>query len=88
MSTSGGGGYCDCGDREAWRSGAFCDVHESGLRQQQGETQVRRTMIMVICVIWFSHLCTVSFFCCFLLSTSSIIHFAFFCKMNKRMLEL
>jgi len=48
MSTSGGGGYCDCGDKEAWRSGAFCDVHESGLRQQQGETQVRRTVIMLI----------------------------------------
>ena len=42
MSTSGGGGYCDCGDREAWRSGAFCDIHEYGLQQQQSETQVER----------------------------------------------
>ena len=46
MSTSGGGGYCDCGDREAWRSGAFCDIHESGLQQQQNETQVTRVLLL------------------------------------------
>jgi len=40
MSTSGGGGYCDCGDKEAWRVGAFCDIHEHGFQQQQYETQV------------------------------------------------
>ena len=27
MSTSGGGGYCDCGDMEAWTSHPFCDTH-------------------------------------------------------------
>uniref|UniRef100_A0A646QGC2 E3 ubiquitin-protein ligase n=1 Tax=Hemiscolopendra marginata TaxID=943146 RepID=A0A646QGC2_9MYRI len=27
MSTSGGGGYCDCGDIEAWKEAAFCDRH-------------------------------------------------------------
>ncbi|KAG1675618.1 E3 ubiquitin-protein ligase UBR2 [Nymphon striatum] len=27
MSTSGGGGYCDCGDVEAWAGNPFCSVH-------------------------------------------------------------
>lgn len=27
---SGGGGYCDCGDREAWKQHAFCDYHYRG----------------------------------------------------------
>lgn len=27
MGTSKGGGCCDCGDTEAWRSGPFCDIH-------------------------------------------------------------
>ena len=30
MSTSAGGGYCDCGDTEAWRAGAYCTVHVKG----------------------------------------------------------
>ncbi|XP_014664859.1 PREDICTED: E3 ubiquitin-protein ligase UBR2-like [Priapulus caudatus] len=30
MSTSGGGGYCDCGDEEAWRGHPFCDIHQVG----------------------------------------------------------
>lgn len=25
--TSGGGGCCDCGDTEAWRTEPFCDIH-------------------------------------------------------------
>ena len=27
MSTSGGGGYCDCGDTEAWKSDPYCLLH-------------------------------------------------------------
>ena len=27
MSTSDGGGYCDCGDAEAWRSFPSCELH-------------------------------------------------------------
>lgn len=27
MNTSGGGGYCDCGDQEAWTSHPFCNLH-------------------------------------------------------------
>ncbi|XP_035225375.1 E3 ubiquitin-protein ligase UBR2-like [Stegodyphus dumicola] len=30
MSASGGGGYCDCGDEEAWKSFSYCDNHHKG----------------------------------------------------------
>ncbi|XP_071789755.1 E3 ubiquitin-protein ligase UBR2-like isoform X2 [Asterias amurensis] len=28
MNTSGGGGYCDCGDIEAWKSDPYCSLHQ------------------------------------------------------------
>ena len=28
MATSGGGGYCDCGDEEAFHAHAMCDKHK------------------------------------------------------------
>ena len=28
MNTSGGGGFCDCGDAEAWKDGVACDTHQ------------------------------------------------------------
>ncbi|XP_023577001.1 E3 ubiquitin-protein ligase UBR2 [Octodon degus] len=28
MTTSGGGGFCDCGDPEAWKEGPYCQKHE------------------------------------------------------------
>ncbi|XP_036362992.1 E3 ubiquitin-protein ligase UBR2 isoform X2 [Octopus sinensis] len=30
MSISSGGGYCDCGDVEAWKSGPHCETHGKG----------------------------------------------------------
>uniref|UniRef100_A0A3Q3NC12 E3 ubiquitin-protein ligase n=1 Tax=Mastacembelus armatus TaxID=205130 RepID=A0A3Q3NC12_9TELE len=27
MTTSGGGGFCDCGDAEAWKRGPYCQKH-------------------------------------------------------------
>uniref|UniRef100_A0A3Q2DY53 E3 ubiquitin-protein ligase n=1 Tax=Cyprinodon variegatus TaxID=28743 RepID=A0A3Q2DY53_CYPVA len=27
MTTSGGGGFCDCGDTEAWKTGPYCQNH-------------------------------------------------------------
>ncbi|CAL4120871.1 unnamed protein product [Meganyctiphanes norvegica] len=30
ISTSSGGGYCDCGDKEAWKNDVFCDIHIKG----------------------------------------------------------
>ena len=29
MSTSGGGGYCDCGDVEAWKANHSCEMHQA-----------------------------------------------------------
>jgi hypothetical protein len=40
MSTSGGGGYCDCGDKEAWKTAAFCDIHVQGLETQQDHVSI------------------------------------------------
>lgn len=31
MSTSSGGGCCDCGDEEAWKNYHYCDEHEVSL---------------------------------------------------------
>jgi hypothetical protein len=28
MTTSGGGGFCDCGDTEAWKEGPYCQKHK------------------------------------------------------------
>ena len=33
MNTSGGGGYCDCGDIEAWKNDPFCQLHQHGTDQ-------------------------------------------------------
>lgn len=30
MNTSTGGGFCDCGDTEAWKAGPLCANHEPG----------------------------------------------------------
>jgi len=30
MSTSSGGGFCDCGDVEAWSNSAYCSIHLNG----------------------------------------------------------
>ncbi|KAL3216691.1 hypothetical protein MRX96_032862 [Rhipicephalus microplus] len=35
MSMSCGGGYCDCGDVEAWRSSPFCETHGRAIKQQE-----------------------------------------------------
>lgn len=31
MATSNGGGCCDCGDTEAWKSHAYCSIHVVGI---------------------------------------------------------
>ncbi|XP_054719736.1 E3 ubiquitin-protein ligase UBR2-like [Uloborus diversus] len=38
MSASGGGGYCDCGDEEAWKTHSYCDNHHRGKSQVQQDT--------------------------------------------------
>lgn len=46
MNTSGGGGFCDCGDAEAWKDGVACDSH-----QHVGDTDMEE-------VQYFSNLLT------------------------------
>ncbi|XP_052039314.1 E3 ubiquitin-protein ligase UBR1 isoform X2 [Apodemus sylvaticus] len=38
MHTSTGGGFCDCGDTEAWKTGPFCVDHEPGRAGTTKET--------------------------------------------------
>lgn len=37
MSTSQGGGCCDCGDPEAWKKDAYCESHLAGLEKAKAE---------------------------------------------------
>uniref|UniRef100_A0A8D2J7Y9 E3 ubiquitin-protein ligase n=1 Tax=Varanus komodoensis TaxID=61221 RepID=A0A8D2J7Y9_VARKO len=37
MHTSSGGGFCDCGDTEAWKTGPLCSNHESGTTGNTGQ---------------------------------------------------
>jgi E3 ubiquitin-protein ligase UBR2 len=36
MMTSGGGGYCDCGDPEAWKFHPSCELHMPKSNTAQG----------------------------------------------------
>jgi E3 ubiquitin-protein ligase UBR2 len=31
MHTSGGSGFCDCGDPEAWKDGVWCELHQPSI---------------------------------------------------------
>ncbi|XP_067091771.1 E3 ubiquitin-protein ligase UBR2 isoform X2 [Osmerus mordax] len=37
MTTSGGGGFCDCGDTEAWKKGPYCHKHEPNISDASQE---------------------------------------------------
>ncbi|XP_066553161.1 E3 ubiquitin-protein ligase UBR2 isoform X2 [Amia ocellicauda] len=37
MTTSGGGGFCDCGDTEAWKKGPYCQKHEPNISDASEE---------------------------------------------------
>ena len=37
MTTSGGGGFCDCGDTEAWKEGPYCEKHELNTSETEEE---------------------------------------------------
>ncbi|KAH0620663.1 hypothetical protein JD844_021334 [Phrynosoma platyrhinos] len=48
MHTSTGGGFCDCGDTEAWKTGPFCTDHEpgaSGSEEENLECQLNEELI-------------------------------------------
>ncbi|OCT68575.1 E3 ubiquitin-protein ligase UBR1 isoform X3 [Xenopus laevis] len=37
MHSSMGGGFCDCGDTEAWKTGPYCNIHEPGASDQNSD---------------------------------------------------
>lgn len=52
MTTSGGGGFCDCGDTEAWKEGPYCQKHElntSETAEEEVETQCFE-ILLTLCV--------------------------------------
>ena len=61
MGTSTGGGCCDCGDTEAWKCGAFCDIHIVGTKEQDKsgsalpEDISERTRIVFSAVLWYAY---------------------------------
>ncbi|XP_017488477.1 PREDICTED: E3 ubiquitin-protein ligase UBR1 [Rhagoletis zephyria] len=60
MSTSGGGGCCDCGDEEAWKKDHYCEEHLRGKENPASSTiitdaikercEVAFTAILTFCV--------------------------------------
>lgn len=48
MSTSGGGGYCDCGDPEAWKTEPVCDVHKATKSQSVGLVSVFASFCFIL----------------------------------------
>ncbi|CAB4027333.1 E3 ubiquitin- ligase UBR2 isoform X8 [Paramuricea clavata] len=42
LSTSSGGGCCDCGDEEAWRQGASCELHSAKSEDSAGEDLLQK----------------------------------------------
>ena len=63
MTTSGGGGFCDCGDTEAWKEGPHCQKHELNTYETEEEevkTFSQKLLLMKYCFNYvfeiFSHL--------------------------------
>uniref|UniRef100_A0A3Q2QX34 E3 ubiquitin-protein ligase n=1 Tax=Fundulus heteroclitus TaxID=8078 RepID=A0A3Q2QX34_FUNHE len=44
MTTSGGGGFCDCGDTEAWKTGPYCQKHTPADHRSSSSSVVFREM--------------------------------------------
>lgn len=40
MHSSSGGGFCDCGDTEAWKAGPLCTKHEPGASSSPKEVRI------------------------------------------------
>ncbi|XP_044730986.1 E3 ubiquitin-protein ligase UBR2 isoform X2 [Chrysoperla carnea] len=61
MGTSSGGGCCDCGDDEAWKSEPYCDIHLIGKHAKQDEGHglpedfVERAKITFDAVLWYAY---------------------------------
>lgn len=55
MTTSGGGGFCDCGDAEAWKEGPYCEKHElntSEIEEEEVKTFLRCCVFFGMCVVF------------------------------------
>ncbi|XP_030378399.1 E3 ubiquitin-protein ligase UBR1 isoform X2 [Scaptodrosophila lebanonensis] len=52
MSTSGGGGCCDCGDDEAWKRDQYCEMHLAN-RKNPLESKVITDTVLERCEICF-----------------------------------
>lgn len=56
MNTSTGGGFCDCGDTEAWKAGPLCANHEPGavgaMKQVTFLNVINGKMYMLIIFYW------------------------------------
>ncbi|KAF5270880.1 hypothetical protein FQR65_LT05397 [Abscondita terminalis] len=61
MGNSGGGGCCDCGDREAWKKAPFCDIHIVGTQEQAEvngslpEDLADRARIVYHAILWYAY---------------------------------
>ena len=49
MSTSVGGGYCDCGDTEAWKAHPYCSKHILGTQVEVIVVTVTGSLILLEC---------------------------------------
>lgn len=47
MTTSGGGGFCDCGDSEAWKKGPYCQKHTPTAQSRDTEEVSHRSIMCV-----------------------------------------
>ncbi|XP_053331248.1 E3 ubiquitin-protein ligase UBR1 isoform X2 [Spea bombifrons] len=45
MHSSLGGGFCDCGDTEAWKTGPYCKIHEPGTSDQNAGFQLPEALL-------------------------------------------
>ncbi|KAG8449458.1 hypothetical protein GDO86_016202 [Hymenochirus boettgeri] len=45
MHSSLGGGFCDCGDTEAWKTGPYCKIHEPGASDQTTDFRLSEELL-------------------------------------------
>uniref|UniRef100_A0A5S6L4L3 E3 ubiquitin-protein ligase n=1 Tax=Xenopus tropicalis TaxID=8364 RepID=A0A5S6L4L3_XENTR len=45
MHSSMGGGFCDCGDTEAWKTGPYCKIHEPGASDQNSDFRLKDELL-------------------------------------------
>uniref|UniRef100_A0A672PVT1 E3 ubiquitin-protein ligase n=1 Tax=Sinocyclocheilus grahami TaxID=75366 RepID=A0A672PVT1_SINGR len=67
MTTSGGGGFCDCGDTEAWKKGPYCQKHEPNISDSSQKLIGVKSLISLIGRYVFGGVCfMIAFYYCML----------------------